>query len=163
MGQAGACIPLDSALLHDCLVSANASPAVPLAGAHGTGAGVTLAFLTIWQMTDTGTCAVAAGAACAGPANPQAGELQWRIVDPKPPAHNARSKPRPLVQHALALQIHAQEGPGDILVFLTGQDEIESLERLLQVSLNTDAHAHWGTQTPALGQVSFSTQLVKNA
>eukprot|EP00200_Dunaliella_tertiolecta_P009980 CAMPEP_0202383708 /NCGR_PEP_ID=MMETSP1127-20130417/50795_1 /ASSEMBLY_ACC=CAM_ASM_000462 /TAXON_ID=3047 /ORGANISM="Dunaliella tertiolecta, Strain CCMP1320" /LENGTH=702 /DNA_ID=CAMNT_0048983277 /DNA_START=50 /DNA_END=2155 /DNA_ORIENTATION=- len=30
------------------------------------------------------------------------------------------------------LQIHTQEGPGDILVFLTGQDEIESLERLLQ-------------------------------
>lgn len=32
-----------------------------------------------------------------------------------------------------ALQVHADEGPGDILVFLTGQDEIESLERLLAV------------------------------
>ncbi|KAJ9513362.1 hypothetical protein QJQ45_001401 [Haematococcus lacustris] len=29
------------------------------------------------------------------------------------------------------LQVHVDEGPGDILVFLTGQDEIESLERLL--------------------------------
>ncbi|GFH16679.1 RNA helicase, partial [Haematococcus lacustris] len=27
--------------------------------------------------------------------------------------------------------VHVDEGPGDILVFLTGQDEIESLERLL--------------------------------
>ena len=30
-----------------------------------------------------------------------------------------------------ALQLHTDEPPGDILVFLTGQDEIESLERLL--------------------------------
>lgn len=29
------------------------------------------------------------------------------------------------------LQIHVDEGPGDILVFLTGQEEIESLARLL--------------------------------
>ncbi|KAG9443897.1 hypothetical protein H6P81_015237 [Aristolochia fimbriata] len=29
-------------------------------------------------------------------------------------------------------QIHGEEGPGDILVFLTGQEEIESLERLVQ-------------------------------
>ena len=29
------------------------------------------------------------------------------------------------------LQIHAEEAPGDILVFLTGQDEIEALARLL--------------------------------
>ena len=28
-------------------------------------------------------------------------------------------------------QIHAEEGPGDVLVFLTGQDEIEGLQRLL--------------------------------
>ncbi|KAL6782327.1 hypothetical protein ACKKBG_A06370 [Auxenochlorella protothecoides x Auxenochlorella symbiontica] len=30
-----------------------------------------------------------------------------------------------------ALQIHCEEGPGDVLVFLTGQDEIEACERLL--------------------------------
>ncbi|XP_057808881.1 pre-mRNA-splicing factor ATP-dependent RNA helicase DEAH10-like [Salvia miltiorrhiza] len=29
-------------------------------------------------------------------------------------------------------QIHLEEGPGDILVFLTGQEEIESIERLIQ-------------------------------
>ncbi|XP_030956935.1 pre-mRNA-splicing factor ATP-dependent RNA helicase DEAH10-like isoform X2 [Quercus lobata] len=29
-------------------------------------------------------------------------------------------------------QIHLEEGPGDILVFLTGQEEIESVERLIQ-------------------------------
>ncbi|XP_068668332.1 pre-mRNA-splicing factor ATP-dependent RNA helicase DEAH10-like isoform X2 [Aristolochia californica] len=29
-------------------------------------------------------------------------------------------------------QIHVEEGPGDILVFLTGQEEIESVERLVQ-------------------------------
>ena len=29
------------------------------------------------------------------------------------------------------LQIHLDEEPGDILVFLTGQEEIESLARLL--------------------------------
>eukprot|EP00268_Persea_americana_P030770 TRINITY_DN2982_c0_g1_i1.p1 TRINITY_DN2982_c0_g1~~TRINITY_DN2982_c0_g1_i1.p1 ORF type:complete len:723 (-),score=109.29 TRINITY_DN2982_c0_g1_i1:1846-4014(-) len=29
-------------------------------------------------------------------------------------------------------QIHLEEGPGDILVFLTGQEEIESVERLVQ-------------------------------
>ena len=42
--------------------------------------------------------------------------------------------PGPPALFACAPQIHTQEGPGDILVFLTGQDEIESLERLLQVS-----------------------------
>ena len=31
----------------------------------------------------------------------------------------------------LAAQVHAEEAPGDILVFLTGQDEIESLARLV--------------------------------
>jgi ATP-dependent RNA helicase DHX8/PRP22 len=30
-----------------------------------------------------------------------------------------------------ALQLHLDEGPGDVLVFLTGQDEIEAAERLL--------------------------------
>eukprot|EP00887_Chlorella_sp_A99_P005931 scaffold29.g5931.t1 len=30
------------------------------------------------------------------------------------------------------LQVHCSEGPGDILVFLTGQDEIESCERLVR-------------------------------
>lgn len=29
-------------------------------------------------------------------------------------------------------QIHSEEGPGDILVFLTGQEEIEAAERLLR-------------------------------
>ncbi|GFQ05289.1 putative ATP-dependent RNA helicase dhx33 [Phtheirospermum japonicum] len=29
-------------------------------------------------------------------------------------------------------QIHLEEGPGDVLVFLTGQEEIESIERLVQ-------------------------------
>ncbi|GMH44162.1 hypothetical protein BSKO_12096 [Bryopsis sp. KO-2023] len=42
------------------------------------------------------------------------------------------------------LQIHVDEGPGDILVFLTGQEEIESLSRLLkdafsQLKRNHDA------------------------
>ncbi|XP_052193353.1 pre-mRNA-splicing factor ATP-dependent RNA helicase DEAH10 [Diospyros lotus] len=32
-------------------------------------------------------------------------------------------------------QIHFEEGPGDILVFLTGQEEIESVERLVQEKL----------------------------
>lgn len=32
---------------------------------------------------------------------------------------------------AAVLQVHAEGGPGDVLVFLTGQEEIESLERLL--------------------------------
>ncbi|GER31861.1 RNA helicase family protein [Striga asiatica] len=32
-------------------------------------------------------------------------------------------------------QIHLEEGPGDILVFLTGQEEIESIERLVQERL----------------------------
>lgn len=32
---------------------------------------------------------------------------------------------------AATLQIHADEAPGDVLVFLTGQEEIESLARLL--------------------------------
>ncbi|RKP34858.1 putative ATP-dependent RNA helicase DHX33-like protein [Dimargaris cristalligena] len=30
-----------------------------------------------------------------------------------------------------ALQIHTEQGPGDVLVFLTGQEEIENLEKLL--------------------------------
>mmetsp|Transcript_14100 Transcript_14100/g.19418 ORF Transcript_14100/g.19418 Transcript_14100/m.19418 type:complete len:565 (+) Transcript_14100:297-1991(+) len=30
------------------------------------------------------------------------------------------------------MQIHKEEGPGDILVFLTGQEEIESVERILR-------------------------------
>lgn len=30
-----------------------------------------------------------------------------------------------------AFQIHYDEAPGDVLVFLTGQEEIESMERLL--------------------------------
>ena len=30
-----------------------------------------------------------------------------------------------------ALQVHAEEAPGDVLVFLTGQEEIEALTRLL--------------------------------
>ena len=29
------------------------------------------------------------------------------------------------------MQVHAEEAPGDVLVFLTGQDEIESLARLV--------------------------------
>ncbi|KAM1497937.1 hypothetical protein ACFXTH_020951 [Malus domestica] len=33
------------------------------------------------------------------------------------------------------LQIHLEEGPGDILVFLTGQEEIESAERLVKERL----------------------------
>ena len=32
-------------------------------------------------------------------------------------------------------QIHLEEGPGDILVFLTGQEEIESVERLINERL----------------------------
>jgi ATP-dependent RNA helicase DHX8/PRP22 len=30
------------------------------------------------------------------------------------------------------VQVHMEEGPGDILVFLTGQDEIDSAARLLE-------------------------------
>lgn len=30
------------------------------------------------------------------------------------------------------LQIHLEEQPGDVLVFLTGQEEIESLQQLLR-------------------------------
>ncbi|KAK9838275.1 hypothetical protein WJX81_001973 [Elliptochloris bilobata] len=32
---------------------------------------------------------------------------------------------------ATVMQVHAEEAPGDVLVFLTGQDEIESLARLI--------------------------------
>lgn len=32
-------------------------------------------------------------------------------------------------------QIHLEEGPGDVLVFLTGQEEIESVERLVKERL----------------------------
>ena len=32
---------------------------------------------------------------------------------------------------ATVLQVHADERPGDMLVFLTGQEEIEALQRLL--------------------------------
>lgn len=35
----------------------------------------------------------------------------------------------------MILQIHLEEGPGDILVFLTGQEEIESVERLINEKL----------------------------
>ena len=38
------------------------------------------------------------------------------------------SHPHP---HMHRPQVHCEEGPGDILVFLTGQDEIESCERLI--------------------------------
>ena len=38
---------------------------------------------------------------------------------------------------AVTLQVHAEDGPGDILVFLTGQDEIESLQRLLAMRCAT--------------------------
>ncbi len=37
-------------------------------------------------------------------------------------------------------QVHEDEGPGDILVFLTGQDEIESCERLLKERVAGAAH-----------------------
>lgn len=33
------------------------------------------------------------------------------------------------------LQVHQEEAPGDILVFLTGQEEIESVERLINEQL----------------------------
>lgn len=36
---------------------------------------------------------------------------------------------------SLTFQIHLEEEPGDILVFLTGQEEIESIERLVQERL----------------------------
>lgn len=36
---------------------------------------------------------------------------------------------------ATIFQIHLEEGPGDILVFLTGQEEIESVERLVKERL----------------------------
>lgn len=35
----------------------------------------------------------------------------------------------------LFCQVHLEEGPGDILVFLTGQEEIESAERLVHERL----------------------------
>ncbi|KAJ4911098.1 RNA helicase family protein [Raphanus sativus] len=45
---------------------------------------------------------------------------------------------RPVTDAALVItifQIHLEEKPGDILVFLTGEDEIESVERLVQERL----------------------------
>ncbi|KAF5184258.1 Atp-dependent rna helicase dhx8, partial [Thalictrum thalictroides] len=36
---------------------------------------------------------------------------------------------------AVIIQIHLEEDPGDILVFLTGQEEIESLEKLVKESI----------------------------
>ncbi|KAK9277665.1 hypothetical protein L1049_007212 [Liquidambar formosana] len=39
-------------------------------------------------------------------------------------------------------QIHLEEGPGDILLFLTGQEEIESVERLVQERLRQLPEGH---------------------
>ncbi len=38
-----------------------------------------------------------------------------------------------LLLSSTPMQVHHDEGPGDILVFLTGQDEIDSAERLIRV------------------------------
>lgn len=66
----------------------------------------------------------------------------WHMCHPQPRHEPQTSPGRPSSWDAgarsislglLTPQVHTQEGPGDILVFLTGQDEIESMERLLQV------------------------------
>lgn len=49
------------------------------------------------------------------------------------------------------VQVHAEEAPGDILVFMTGQDEIEALERLLQ--------AHVASQLTLPGATNSEQQL----
>ena len=47
-------------------------------------------------------------------------------------SRSARTQlPRLLPLLPLLLQVHCEEGPGDILIFLTGQEEIESCERLI--------------------------------
>jgi HrpA-like RNA helicase len=38
------------------------------------------------------------------------------------------------------LQIHAKEKPGDVLVFLTGQDEIESMKQLITERWSGNSH-----------------------
>ena len=48
------------------------------------------------------------------------------ITNPKTHAAKQRQTPTPLSK-----KIHCEEGPGDVLVFLTGQEEIEATERLL--------------------------------
>ncbi len=50
------------------------------------------------------------------------------------PADNTQHPACPRRRHPLLPppQIHCEQGPGDILVFLTGQEEITSAERLLQ-------------------------------
>ena len=42
------------------------------------------------------------------------------------------------------LQVHAEEQPGDVLVFLTGQDEIEALARLLVDRSRGESASHGG-------------------
>ncbi len=58
---------------------------------------------------------------------------------------------------ATIVQVHTHELPGDILVFLTGQDEIENLARLLRQVLqeeNEKSKQQWtGDQVQSLGDV----------
>lgn len=46
--------------------------------------------------------------------------------------HVDRSADETSIVYSVLLQVHAEEPAGDVLIFMTGQDEIEALERLLQ-------------------------------
>lgn len=59
------------------------------------------------------------------PATPRLRLLPAQLCPPPCPPD------RPLPRPSSLRQVHCDEGPGDILVFLTGQDEIESCARLL--------------------------------
>jgi HrpA-like RNA helicase len=49
---------------------------------------------------------------------------------------------------ALIPQIHTDQPPGDILVFLTGQEEIEALARLINSRLVCQHMANFGCDSP---------------
>ncbi len=50
------------------------------------------------------------------------------------------------------LQIHSAEGPGDVLVFLTGRDEIESMRELI--------HERWDSPLNAIQQTVGSWRVL---
>ena len=61
-----------------------------------------------------------------------------------------------------ALQIHCDEGTGDVLVFLTGQDEIEAAERLLKdraSALSTDSSLPTITVVPMFAALPPEAQM----
>ena len=61
--------------------------------------------------------------------------LQWRVQGRQFPVETfyTAAPEQSYIDAALmtVLQIHQNEAPGDVLVFLTGQDEIENMRQLI--------------------------------